>query len=68
MQVKLRFEQGARPILGELGTVRTDPENYYVASVFDDQITFEGIEAETRNIDFDYVSKWALENIFKRGG
>ena len=64
-QFNLRYEKWDSPIMGELGTIRTVPENYYVASVFDDQLTFNDIEACTRDIDKDYVSKWALENIFK---
>mgnify|MGYP001570768166 CR=1 FL=1 len=62
----LRFWQWMPPVLGELGTIRTEPENYYVASVYEDRITFKGIEAMTRNIDQDYVAKWARINIFKQ--
>jgi len=63
-QFKLKFEKWENPILGGLGTIRTVPENYYVASVFDDQITFEGLEANTRDINQDFVAAWAKENIF----
>lgn len=64
MKMKLRYEKWDKPLMGELGTIRTIPENYYVASVYDDQITFEGIEAATRNINQDYVCRWAIEHIF----
>lgn len=64
MQPELIFERWSKPVMGELGTIRTIPENYYVASVHDDQITFEGIEVATMNIDQNYVCRWAKEHIF----
>lgn len=63
-QPELRYEKWYRPILTELGTIRTVPENFYVASVYDDQLTFEGTEPHTSNIDQEYVAKWAIRNIF----
>lgn len=62
--IELRFEKWQHPILGGLGTIRTIPENYYAASVYDDQLTFEGIEASTKDIDENYVRKWAVVHIF----
>ena len=66
--MELRFEKWGRVILGEIGTIRTVPENYYVASVYSEQLTFEGLEVNTRNIDQDYVCKWAKEHIFNGEG
>ena len=57
---KLRFEKWQEPINRQLGTIRTVPENYYVATV---QLTFEDLEEMTRDIDPAYVSKWVSENI-----
>ena len=68
--MELRFEKWGKVILGVIGTIRTVPENYYVASVCSDRLTFigeKGLEANTRNIDQDYVCKWANEHIFNNG-
>jgi hypothetical protein len=45
---------------GKTGTIRTEPENYYVATVDKDlNLTFEGIEANTRDVDREEVkSLW----------
>jgi hypothetical protein len=41
---------------GKTGTIRTEPENYYVATVDKDlNLTFEGIETNTRDVDQDEV-------------
>ena len=56
----LRFEKFDNVVCGEIGTIRTIPENYYVASVYlDGTIIFEGVEACTKNIDKDAVLWWA---------
>ena len=45
---------------GVSGTIRTTPENYYVATVNSDRsLTFEGLEANTRNVDqFEVTCMW----------
>lgn len=61
----LIFEKWTPPMDGQIGTIRTTPENYYVASVYDNKtIAFLGIEANTRSIDHDYVNQWAKEHRF----
>jgi hypothetical protein len=63
---KYRFEQWPQPLPGgygvhknEIGTIRTAPENYYVASVYLDlSIRFDPIEAATRDVDRAGVTKW----------
>lgn len=49
------------PIMGGdgiSGTIRTTPENYYVATVDKDMnLTFEGIEANTRDVDQEEVRR-----------
>jgi hypothetical protein len=63
---KYRFEHWPQPLPGgyslkdnEIGTIRTDPENYYVASVFLNlSIKFDPIEAATRDVDREGVTKW----------
>jgi hypothetical protein len=42
-----------------VGTIRTVPQNYYVASIYrDGSIKFDDIEANTRDINQDAVTKW----------
>jgi len=44
-------------------TIRTMPENYYVATVNDDKtLTFQNLEAKTKNIDHTTVIKWFKRN------
>ncbi len=53
-----RFETWL-PFLGIRGTIRTVPENYYVADVRDDgTLSFAGLEAMTRNINANAVRAW----------
>ena len=53
------------------GTIRTKPENYYVASIMDNgMLLFDGIEANTRNFPQDKVKAW-YNNVIRmpnRGG
>lgn len=43
---------------GISGTIRTKPQNYYVATIDDSgKISFDGLEANTRNINKDQVIK-----------
>jgi hypothetical protein len=62
---KLRFERWERPLSSrrgenEIGTIRTVPENYFVAVVFaDGAIKFKpGFEAMTRDINQQKVREW----------
>lgn len=56
----LIFDRWNPPMDGEIGTIRTTPENYYVASVYENKtIAFLGIEAQTRDINHKYVKQWA---------
>mgnify|MGYP003393935201 CR=1 FL=1 len=60
---KLRFEKFSGIIDNELGTIRTVPENYYVVTVYTfGTIIFEGIEANTRDINKDAVLFWVEQN------
>jgi hypothetical protein len=57
----LRYEKWAEgePLLDVKGTIRTVPENYYVADVsYGGKLVFQGIEAMTRDIDKKHVNKW----------
>ncbi len=66
MSLKLKYEKWS-PIMGGdgvSGTLRTVPENYYVATVTKDrQLVFEGIEAMTKDIDKQKVQKWFNKQI-----
>ena len=66
---QLKFEKFENKTDSIIGTIRTTPENYYVASVHDSGIIiFEGIEVNTRNINKDAVFHWAnMNNIFGDG-
>lgn len=64
---KYRYEAWDTPLPGgysvkdnEIGTIRTVPENYFVASVFIDlSIKFDPLmEARTRDVDQAGVTKW----------
>ena len=60
---KLRFEKWQKPILGTIGCIRTEPENYYVADVKrNGSLAFRGIEAMTRRINKIAVRKWWKEH------
>ncbi len=55
---------GQQAVQGERGTIRTVPENYYVASIMKSgDLVFEGIEANTRNLDQAAVRNWYQEKI-----
>jgi len=59
MAFKLIFEKWDKPFKGTKGTIRTTPENYYVATVrTNGSLMFSGIEANTRNIDKAKVKSW----------
>lgn len=67
---RLKIEWWDHPMreggLFEWGTIRTDPENYYVASIMDNNtLIFRDIEAMTRGIDQKSVVKWYLEQNVK---
>jgi hypothetical protein len=57
---KLIIEKWSDPIDHlDFGTIRTNPENYYVATIGDDgKLTFEGLEAQTREFPQDKVRAW----------
>lgn len=58
---KLRFEKWSDIVKPDhsIGTIRTIPENYYVATVLNDYtLEFEGIESMTRNINKNRVTSW----------
>ena len=43
----------------EFGTIRTNPHNYYVATILDNgKLRFDGLEANTRNFPQDKVTAW----------
>ena len=69
---KYRFERwSGGPIrIGkrvDIGTIRTVPQNYYVASVLKSgRLVFDGIEAQTRRVNKDAVRRWWKEH--KLGG
>jgi hypothetical protein len=43
----------------DFGTIRTNPENYYVATIQNDgTLTFDGIEVQTRDFPQDKVRTW----------
>lgn len=49
-----------------VGTIRTIPENYYVATVYSDGIVSnDGIEANTRHISSSEIQEWYSENVPK---
>jgi|GEM_PF-3373671 hypothetical protein len=52
------------PFVMSLGTIRTVPENYYVADVYKDlSLMFDSrLEAATRNVDRASVRKWWEQN------
>ena len=57
----LRYEKWSKIMGGDgiSGTIRTVPENYYVATVTSNkELEFSGIEAMTKNIDKKLVKKW----------
>ena len=55
----LRFERASPRGLKVIGTIRTIPENYFVAVVTEDMaLEFTGIEAMTRNINQKIVERW----------
>lgn len=46
----------------EIGTIRTVPENYYVATIMSDEtLKFDSVEANTKNIDQAMVTAWFKE-------
>jgi hypothetical protein len=54
----------------DFGTIRTNPENYYVATIQNDgTLTFDGIEAQTREFPQDKVRAWfsSVMRMPKRG-
>jgi hypothetical protein len=57
---KLIIEKWSEPSsYDSFGTIRTNPENYYVATIGNDGLlTFEGIEAQTREFPHDKVRDW----------
>jgi hypothetical protein len=61
---KLRFEKWhANALISSKGTVRTVPENYFVAEIINrGDVKFLGIEAMTRDVDKAYVRKWWSEH------
>jgi hypothetical protein len=70
MRFKLKIEWWDHPMregeLFEWGTIRTDPENYYVASIMDNNtLIFRDIEAMTRGIDQKSVVNWYIEQNIK---
>lgn len=63
---KFRFEKWAKPMVGIYGTIRTVPENYYVAEVrADNRLLFTGIERKTRSISKATVRAWW--KLYRRG-
>ena len=57
----LRFEKWSAMMDGDgvSGTIRTIPENYYVATVTSDKkLVFEGLEAMTRGVNKKTVRRW----------
>jgi len=64
--IKLKYERWQTPLGGELGTIRTEPENYYVASVMaNGTLEFHDIETNTKGINTPYVTKWFIRLISK---
>ena len=64
--IKLRFELFSMTTLEDdiVGTIRTVPQNYYVASVHQDlKLTFDKIEGMTKDIDQAMVEAWYNDNI-----
>ena len=62
-EFNLRYEQWDEPMkLGtwhSKGTIRTVPENYYVADVnADNTLEFGNLEAETKDINQSKVEAW----------
>lgn len=60
-EFKLRYEKWERDAewVDTKGTIRTDPENYYVADVnADNTLEFGNLEACTRGIDQERVKAW----------
>ena len=56
-----RYEKWPLPVDGVdcIGTIRTVPENYYVADVLTNKtLIFQGLEACTKNIDQASVNEW----------
>lgn len=64
--LKLRYERWSKLMSGDgvSGTIRTVPENYYVATVTKDkQLVFEGIETMTKDVDKKQVQRWFNKQI-----
>lgn len=60
---KWMFEKWIDEADNEIGTIRTVPENYYVATVYKSgTILFGGIEANTRGINWEAVLFWVDQN------
>jgi hypothetical protein len=59
-KAKLIIEKWSDPSYNsDFGTIRTNPENYYVATIQNDgTLFFEGIEAQTREFPKDKVRAW----------
>lgn len=57
--MQFRIEKLTYPDPTMIGTIRTVPENYYVATIKPDyNLEFQGLEAMTRNIDQNMVRQW----------
>ena len=62
----LRYEKWERDAewVDTRGTIRTTPENYYVADVnLDNTLEFGNLEVKTRNIDQSKVKDWWVSEI-----
>jgi len=56
---KLIIEKWIEPDIEIFGTIRTNPENYYVATILNSgYLKFKGIEAMTRDFPQDKITKW----------
>ena len=65
----LRYEKWERDAawVDTKGTIRTTPENYYVADVnFDNSLEFGNIEDCTRNINQAKVKEWWRKQLNKK--
>lgn len=59
---KLEIEFWKNEMEQEQGTIRTVPENYYVATIMSDgNLKFDNLESMTKNVDRDMVLKWFNE-------
>lgn len=62
-QYKLTYQQFSNPLPDLPGTIRTTPENYYVADVNElGELIFKDLEAQTWNMDRQRVRDWWKAN------